>query len=180
MQISKVILGRLSGLRIERPLPRSGALHAISPVESRVEPLGGVGRYHLIPEHEEEFVIESLGVLDGEMSELEAPIGPATRQPMENLARRSFMSSFENLGNTTLETLRDPGLRNPLKLFKSGHVRFSCIHLDQKIRRSFSPRFWKVKHDRSVGLPELRLDPTGDILRHLSSEHAFDLHLSPE
>ncbi len=64
------------------------ARDAVGEVQARVEPLRRVGRAHLVGEHVGQLVVEGLGVIGGvEVAVGLAPVAPAAREPVEDLAR---------------------------------------------------------------------------------------------
>jgi len=77
---------KLAGLGVGDPVALCWSIDAIRPVEPGVEPLGAVGRAHLVDHHVLEFVLERLGVLGGiEVAVLFAPEPPAAREAMDHL-----------------------------------------------------------------------------------------------
>ena len=91
---------------VEMPLGRS--LDAVDRMEAGIEPLGAVGRRHLMGEHVEQLVVKGRRVfLRVEVAGMLAPLDPGVGESMEDLAR-IHLPTFARGGVDAL-FLRDEG-----------------------------------------------------------------------
>src|SRR2546421_540153 len=122
---------------------------AISPIQSCVKPLRGVGRASLVKKHEGDFVIESLGVLFCvEVPMLLAPITPTTGQSVNHLLGAALRASDHVPlaiadGLTALIRLRHAGLTEV----------FAHHDVSSKLRPIFGDfGVWHLEHYRTIGV----------------------------
>src|SRR5262249_5182991 len=80
--------------RLDEPMSLRGAVDAVSPVQSSVEPLWTVRRGQLIGQHVTDFVEERASIdLRREVAAFPAPISPAAGKPAKDLTRVVFLTS---------------------------------------------------------------------------------------
>ncbi len=146
-------LHHLAGLRIDVVVALRRTGESVRIMQSRVEPLGGIGRGHLVRQHVTELVVERGAVFDGlEIAVGLAPMGPAAGQPSEHLAgvtlpaqHRFAVRSRDRIAG--LVPLRHPGLAE--------------ILLSQNVDGQLRPGFRNVdlvqlEYGRSIGIANLR------------------------
>ncbi|GBD16880.1 hypothetical protein HRbin26_01790 [bacterium HR26] len=112
---------QLSGVGVDVGMTLGGPGDAIGPVQPGVEPLGRVGRGHLVEEHVGELVLERLGILGcSEVAVALAPVAPAAHQPPDDLAHAALGAEHrlpvlveDRLA--LLVVLRDAGLAEVLR-----------------------------------------------------------------
>ena len=169
-------LGR-AGAVVGDPVALRRAGDAVGVVEAGVEPLRAVRRRHLVEQHVRELVVERLGVaLRREVAVLLAPVGPAAREAVDDLAHRALgaedgLARLVEERRTVGGELRDAGLAEVL------------AHDD--VRRQLAPRrrdlrVLHLEDGRAVGVADAArtprpLDGVVDVLAGLG-ESSGDLH----
>ncbi len=99
MFVGRFRLGQLAGLPVHIEVALAGAVDAVGPVKSSVEPLRRVRRHHLPGQHEAQLVIERAGVLfGGIVAALPAPVGPAAGEAIEHLLGGELAAEALGLG----------------------------------------------------------------------------------
>ena len=149
----------LAGDGVNVVVPLRGTREAIRPVVSGVEPLRRIRRRHLIGQHVAQLIVKRTGVLLGiEVAVLEAPVGPAACESVENLAGIRFGSGMFVggklgllgwIGKRGLKPERDAFLFGRFAVF--GDARLAEILLGHDVRGHLRPL-----------LGHHRLVPSGD------------------
>ena len=173
------ILGpqRLATARIVVEMALGGAGDAVGEIQSRVEPLGGVGGAHLVKEHVGQLVVESLAILGGvEVAVLFAPVAPAAGEAMDHLPGAAL-----GAGDDVALGIAD-GLAGVVGLGDAG---LAEVFADHDVGGELRPlaRYLRIVHfedDRAVGIGDSAgaffvFDGLKGILA-LFGESARDLH----
>ncbi len=178
------VLGELelTGRVVRDPVPLRGAVDAVRPVEPGVEPLGAVGRAHLVRHHVREFVIERLCVLVAvEVAVALSPVLPAPREAVDDLPRGFFGPRADLIGGRGIE----PRRRQPVLAAVLGDARLAKVLGDHDVGRELRPglghlRIGHLEDDRAVGVADLARPrrPVDGVERVLTilGELALDLH----
>ena len=91
MLVGRFGLDEFMGERVDIEMALAGAVDAIGPVQTGVEPLRGIGCNALGGEHVAQLVIEGAGIVFGrEIAALPAPVCPGAGEAIKNLACIGF------------------------------------------------------------------------------------------
>ena len=160
--------GQLAGLVVDIEVALAGAVDAVGPMQTRVEPLRAVGCRHLHGQHVAVLVVERLRVLlRREVAALETPVRPRAGEAIEHLAGIGlaavalFLGQF---GEGFLVRHGAPGPRRDLRLFHllqaAGDPGLAEILLRQDVGGDLAPvlrhlEAVEAEDDRAVGVLDL-------------------------
>ena len=141
MLVGRLGFGQLTGLVVDVVVTLAGAVDAVGPVQTGVEPLRRVRRGHLARQHVAHLIEVGLRVVFAvEVAALPCPVGPGAGQTVEHLTRVGLTDValfFRQLGQCLFVCNRPPQERRYAGLFDAlqarGHARLPEVFLRQNI-----------------------------------------------